>query len=289
MVITLKNKTQDGTPLEATYLPEKGMNMISYKRGEVEVIDPSTKKDFDLRFAGLGALIGPHFHTRNPSVIPPIKDETLFPHIAEVRKENRSDPFSHGIGRYAPWKFEATETKIKATLSGKDTWMDIPLADLEGQQFKMLFESELTPEGLKLNLSVTSDTDSIIGIHYYYRLPQGKGRIISRVQERYIANRQLQPIPSSWDYDDSHRLRYELDKDTDFTFHPFPNPTEGEILLETTEFQLMTTYACASEENAFQLYHPKGASFVCIEPVSAKDPRAVNLTASSLSIHLQIF
>ena len=63
---------------------------------------------------------------------------------------------------------------------------------------------------------------------------------------------------------------------------------EGKILLETTEYQLATSYLCNCQENCWQLYHPKGASFVCIEPISAQDPRHANLTVSSLHIQLEI-
>ncbi len=286
--LTLKNKTKQGEPLEVTYLPGQGMNMISFKKGEIEVIDPSTKPLFDERYSGLGPLIGPHFHNRKPNVIPKIKDESLFPHIATVRAQGRPDPFSHGIGRYAPWKVEATETKVIATLTGKDEWQGIPLADLEGQNFKMTFESELTATGLQLNLSVTSDSDSVVGIHYYYRLPQGVGRFISHVQDKYIINNQKQPIPQEWNYNAQHLLTYEFNQPTDFTFHPFPNPREGKILLDTPEYQLLTTYTCASQENSFQVYHPSEASFACIEPISSQDPRHTNLSVSGLSIHLQI-
>lgn len=288
MELKLKQKTAEGKLLEAIFLPEKGMNLISYMLDGIEVIDPSTKPLFDERFGGLGPLIGPHFYQRNPAVIPPIKDESLFPHIALTRAQKRADPFSHGIARYAPWKYQADDSKITAALTGKDQWMGVPLADLEGQQFQMSFAAALTPEGLKLDLSVTSDSDSLVGIHYYYRLPKGKGTIFSRVQNRYIVSRELKPIPGEWNYDAQHRLVYPLNQETDFTFHPFPDPKGGEILLKTDEYALKTTYSCSSEENSWQLYHPKGGSFVCIEPISAFDPRAANLTASALSINLQI-
>jgi hypothetical protein len=287
-IMQLKNITPTGTPLTATFLPEKGMNLTSYKWGDVEIIDQSTKDLFDDRFSGLGPLIGPHFYQRNPATLPHIKDETLFPHIANVHHEHRQDPFSHGIGRYAPWNAQATETKITAALSGKDQWMGVPLADLEGQQFQMTFAAELMPDGLHLDLSVTSDTDSLVGIHYYYRLPNHRGTLTSRVQNRYIVNRISKEIPKEWTYDSQHQLTYPLNQDTDFTFHPFPNPRQGQITLETEEYRLITTYTSPSQENSWQLYHPKGASYVCIEPISAQDPRAANLTASSISIHLQI-
>jgi len=116
--------------------------MISFKKGGLEIIDQSTQDQFKERFAGLGALIAPHFHRRRPESIPPIKDENLFPHIARVKAHGTQDPFSHGIGRYAPWKAEFTPTKVTAVLTGKDTWNGVPLSALEGQNFKMNFTAE---------------------------------------------------------------------------------------------------------------------------------------------------
>ncbi len=288
MPITLKNRTSKGEPLEVTYLPEKGMNMISFKKGNLEIIDQSTINLFEQRFAGLGALIGPHFHRRKANVVPKIKDETLFPHIARVKAKGVQDPFSHGIGRYAPWKAESKEHWISAYLTGKDQWNNISLAELEGQNFKMTFVAELLPDGLHLDLAVVSDTDSLVGIHYYYHLPEGKGTVISEVKNRILDHDEHKPIPSSWNFNEQHKLVYTLEQDTDFTFFPFPDPLEGSIVLDAGTYRLRTKYSCLSEENCWQLYHPLGASYVCIEPISSQDPRHPNLTVSSLRIHLQI-
>lgn len=286
--VTLKAVSEQGTPLEATFLPEMGMNMISFKNGPIEVIDQSTKTLFDERYAGLGALIGPHFHRRKQEILPTISDESLFPHIARVKAKGTADPFSHGIGRYAPWKYEATSTSIKGIITGKDTWNGVPLSALEGQQFTMRYEASLSPSGLNIALSVVSDTDSVVGIHYYYHLPEGKGKVISAVQPRYIDQNENKPLPSDWSIDHQHTLTFNLDQEADFAFFPYPNPRQGKIALETGTHRLDTTYTCASQENAWQLYHPKGASYVCIEPVSAQDPRHPNLTVSSLNIQLKI-
>lgn len=272
-MITLTNNTTSGEPLEAIFIPEKGMNMVSYKRGGVQVIDQSTKNLFEERFAGLGALIGPHFHHRNSAIIPAIKDESLFPHIARVKAKGVIEPFSHGIARYAPWKATATSNKVTAVISGKDQWNGVPLAALEGQNFMMRFQAELHSDGLHLELSVVSDFDSLAGIHYYYHLPKGRGTVYSQVKESA---------------DSQHQLIYPLDKNTDLTFHPFPDPLNGEILLDAIDYRLKTIYTCASQENCWQLYHPQEASFVCIEPISSQDPRHPNLTVSSIRIILQI-
>jgi hypothetical protein len=289
MTIVLEHQTKQGERLQATFLPEKGMNLISLKKDDLEVIDQSTRNLFEERYAGLGALIGPHFHHRRAELIPPIKDEKLFPHIARVKAKGVQEPFSHGIARYAPWKAEATSTSIKAQLSGKDTWNGVALSALEGQDFNMRLEANLRENGLFLNLSIVSDTASLVGIHYYYSLPQGKGRVSSGVQNLVGIQGDLKPIPSDWHFDSQQHLIFDLDQDADFTFHPYPNPLKGNILLETEKYSLRTLYECSCAENCWQLYHPKDASFVCIEPISARDPRHPNLTVSSLNIHLEIF
>lgn len=286
--IVLKNTTSSGELLEASFFPEKGMNMISFKKGNVEVMDQGTRELFEERYAGLGALIGPHFHHRKKETIPVIKDESLFPHIARIRAKNISEPFSHGIARYAPWKFEATATRIRAEITGKDTWNGVPLAELEGQNFKMTYVAELTPTRLEIELSVVSDADSLVGLHYYYHLPNGKGTIKSRIQNTLLEQSIAKPIPQSWNFSEQHQLVLPLDQAIDNTFFPFPDPLEGRIYLETETYQLLTTYQCASQENSWQLYHPAGATFVCIEPLSAQDPRHPNLTVSSLRVQLQI-
>jgi hypothetical protein len=287
MVITLKNKTIHGEPLEVTYVPEKGMNMRSYKKGNLEIIDQSTQTLFEERYAGLGALIGPHFHWRRPEIISKIKDESLFPHLARVKAKGIPDPFSHGIARYAPWNVESSEHWIRGILTGKDTWNDVPLADLEGQNFKITFEAELLPDGLHIKISVVSDKDSLVGLHYYYHLPEGKGTIISEIQKTMIDHEKGKKVPSQW-INEQHLLEYSLDQETDLTFWPFPDPLKGKIILDAKAYRLQVQYNSPSQENCWQLYYPKQSSFVCIEPISAQDPRHPNLTVSSLNVHLQI-
>ena len=205
-----------------------------------------------------------------------------------MKAKGIEEPFSHGIGRYAPWKAIATPNQVSATLTGKDQWKGISLAELEGQNFVMQFKAELKPDGLYLALSVVSDTDSLVGIHYYYHLPKGKGTVYSQVQNQYIDHNERKPLPPSWKLDAQQNLTYELDSEADFTFHPFPDPLNGVIVLDAVDYRLTTRYSSPSQENAWQLYHPAGASFVCIEPVSSQDPRHPNLTVSNIEIHLQI-
>lgn len=286
--IVLENQTVQGERLQATFVPEKGLNLISFKKESTEVIEQSTWNLFEERYAGLGALIGPHFHRRRQESLPKIKDETLFPHIARVKAKGIQDPFSHGIARYAPWKVESTPTSLKGVLTGQDMWNDTPLSDLEGQHFKMEYKADLHPSGLMLHLSIVSDTDSLVGIHYYYALPGSRGRLIAQIQNQVRIQGKLQPIPPEWSLDTQNRLAFDLSQEADFTFRPYPNPLQSDILLTTDEYSLRTRYSCLCEENCWQLYHPAGASFVCIEPISAQDPRHPHLSISELHIHLEI-
>lgn len=286
--VTLKSKSESGQELAVTYAPEKGMNMVSYRKGEIEIVDQSTKPDFEKRFAGLGALIGPHFYRRNPKTLSPLKDASLFPHIAYAKEAGDTDPFTHGIGRYAPWNYETKEDSIHATLKGDDLWHNIPLKELEGQNFKMEFRAKLHAKGLKINLSVVSDKESIVGTHYYYHLPRGSGKVIAGVQNEYYDPNVKREIPKDWLEKGTQTLCYQLNQNTDFAFHPHPDSTNGQILLDAIDYKLAINYTAPSAENAFQVYHPAGASFVCIEPCSALDPRHANLTVSSIEINLEI-
>jgi hypothetical protein len=287
--VILRNKTEDGKSLVATFCPDRGMNLMSYRCDDLEIIDQSTKGLFEERYAGLGALIGPHFHRRPTAIIPPVKNEELFPHIATLRKKGIEEPFSHGIARYAPWKVEADATSLRASLKGEDEWNGVSLKELEGQDFKMEFFAELDCRQLKLRLQVRSDTDSLVGIHYYYRLPSERSFVEGQVAPKYMDQGESKQIPSSWNQGGPGGLAFCLEQEADFNFHPASNrPLESEILLKTSDYQLRTRYRCVNQENSWQLYHPKGSSYVCIEPMSALNPRKPRLSVSGLELDLAI-
>lgn len=270
--------------LSAIFDPEHGMNLLSYRKGALEVIDQSTKPLFEQRYAGLGALIGPHFHFRPPSRIRPIANQEAFPHLKLV--EGRPDPFSHGIGRYVPWKYEKTNTLIKGQLAGNDLFQGMKLSDLEGQNFTMTFEAELKEEGLQVELTVVSDTDSVVGFHYYYRLPQNKGMIISDIQLQFLEKSTLVPVRSDW-LKRGNTLELPLNEALDINFHPL-QPRKGEVLLKTSEYNLSVKYEAPSEELSLQIFHPLNASYVCIEPLSCYNPKNPHLTTSRVKALIRI-
>lgn len=271
--------------LAAHFLPEKGMNLLSFKKGDIEAIDQQTQALFEQRYAGLGAMIGPHFHQR--SVVPPWPSETLFPHLAFVKAKGGRDPFSHGIGRYAPWRvLSQTPSSLCAALSGDDCWKGIPLKELEGQDFDMTYEATLTEAGLKISLSVTSPHPSIVGLHTYYAF-NGPSQVTSSVQNCYNDGGTFKPIPSTWNYDNS-QLQFFLPQVADYGFVAAPDPGHGEICLETSSHSIRVQYWGDPKESSWQLWHPEGGTFVCIEPLSAHNPRHCQQRSSHIEILISI-
>jgi galactose mutarotase-like enzyme len=81
-------------------------------------------------------------------------------------------------------------------------------------------------------------------------------------------------------------LHFLVDEEIDAGFIPF-GKTSGLVVYETTDHALKISMR-SSNEISFQVYHPKGSSFVCIEPLSTKNPRDLNLKSSSISIDIEL-
>ncbi len=288
--VTLKNISPDGTPLQVTYLPDQGMNLISYCIGPTEVIDQSTYTLFEKRFAGLGPLIGPHFHMQKD--IPSNFDPSLFPHIACIQAEGRKDPFSHGIARYVPWKTVESETQIKAKLRGSDLYKGVPLSTFEGQDFEMTYEARLLSTGLHIVYKLESEKPSVIGLHYYYRLPR-KGEIHGEIAPLYRDKDTWKSLPDQWIGNKKSQLQFCLPQIADFGFIPKKKHTKDhlyEVILNTDDYSLHTKFnTCSNQDFSYQVFHPEGASYVCVEPLSTKTPTTPSLKSNTLEIHLQVF
>ncbi|GAB5412154.1 MAG: hypothetical protein ChlgKO_12680 [Chlamydiales bacterium] len=250
-------------PFKAKFAPECGMNLLSFSRDGVEIIDQNTKELFEQRFAGLGALIGPHFHHRQAFEIPTDFDVAPFPHIQRIKT---AEPFSHGIARYVPWAYDSCSTQIKAVLKSSDEVAGIPLRKLEGFDFEMHLEATMMPWGLLFHYSVESEKPSVIGFHTYYALDDAPAVVIT---------------------DDKKEISINGAFDTNF--HPKDPLVENRILLNTKNYSLHLFYECPSQENSWQLFHPEGASYVCIEPLSAKNPRKPVNCTSQLEVKLEIY
>lgn len=288
--VVLSNYDSENKPLKAIFAPEQGMNLLSYKRGDLEVIEQSTKREFEERYAGLGPLIGPHFHTHTSYILPSTIDKTLFPHIQIVEETHRPDPFSHGIARYAPWNYVHSGTQIKGELHGNDLWNGIPLSELEGQDFELHFEARLLSSGLFIKYSITSEKPSMIGLHYYYALANNTGHVRAHVKDQYNDQGKIvKPIPKEWLSGKEGLLNYHLNRDTDFGFLPIEEEHEYKVVLETEGYAIHTHFLSPNgKELQFQIYHPKNAPFCCIEPMTAKEPRKPKRNHSILECKIEI-
>lgn len=286
--ICLKNTTTNQEIFSATFFPELGMNLAHLKKGDLDVIDQSSKKAFLQRFSGLGPLIGPHFFRMEEDlVVKPLRTD-LFPHIQEVLRRGQKDPFSHGIARYVPWNYVHKGNTIEAQLSGNDRYQGAFLKDLEGYDFSMEFRACLAPDGLEISMSVEADRECVCGLHYYYALEQKKGAIIAPVQPSYNDGGIFKPIPQAWLAEDNEFLRFNLENFADYGFLPLFENASSWVLLETGSTRLRVSYQGDREKISCQIYSPKGADFVCIEPISAKNPRRLDGNKSTFSAKISI-
>ncbi len=287
--ITLTNTDATGQKLSATFAPSHGMNLISYRAGELEVIDQATLPFFKERYAGLGPLIGPHFHRRE--TFPEGFDTSLFPHIEKVRKKGTKEPFSHGIARYVPWKFVSSGTQIQAKLKGSDLYKGVPLSTFEGMDFTMTFDARLLSSGLHIVYAIRSSEPSIIGLHTYYAI-SGKSSVHGEVKETYRSGKEWHPLPKEWTGGKPHHLQFDLENEADYGFIPLKraeNQHFYRMILDTEQYSLHLDYNTISEEEiSCQIYHPKGETFACVEPLSARYPNLPVLDQNKLEINIQI-
>ncbi len=272
--------------MKATFCPDKGMNLTSLMFDDIEVIDQSTRNLFEERNAGLGALIGPHFyHRKNPPRVP---NPSAFPHISRLKSPGSDEPFSHGIGRYVSWNYTASNKAISGHLSGKDTYGGMPLSALEGFDFEMNFNAQATANGLEVEMNVESPTaPTIAGLHYYYALDNHAGVVRMSSQDQYNDMGTLKPIPPEWKDPENGALAFNLKWASDYGFRPRTQDFSGDAELATGTRRLHIHYQAGSDEQALQLYHPLGASFVCIEPVTAKNPRDAKQRKNHLKVRIQ--
>ena len=278
--VTLRHETKKGEILQATFLPEKGMNLISYSyqfdNKIIEAIDQETLPLFEERSAGLGALIGPHFHNRAIEKLPNI------PQLYN-RENITSDPFSHGMSRYTAWHYTHTNNEIKGSLTGRDLFQKIPLQEIEGFDFSLQFCGALSDRGLNISYSGQGGGPIVVGLHYYYALKEGLVR--GDVQDHYRDQMDLLPIPNSWKQ--GEKLHFKVEKPLDFTF--FPKQEEGKVDLMRNDGSISISYKSQDSNNqSLQIWHPENASFICLEPIGANNPRALTANQSTINALIQI-
>lgn len=135
-----------------------------------------------------------------------------------------------------------------------------------------------------------AEKPSVIGLHYYYSLGDEAARIRSYVQNQYHNQDGWKDIPRDWlSQDKELQFKVTPEVEADFGFRPIGDALEGQIELFTSHYRLEIDYQSANSEHAWQVYHPKGATFVCIEPVSAKNPREAKSKSANLQVQIKVF
>ena len=287
--VKLKHCCRNDKLFEATFLPDQGMNLSSLKYGDLELIDQSTKGLFDDHLGGLGPIIGPHFYQRDKVLVAHVPDDNMFPHISRVYKSGKVDPFSHGIGRYVSWNWSSTDRSISANISGLDACQGVTLAALEGFNFDMEFRAKMHDSAMDIYMSVQSmESPTVAGLHYYYAINGENGRVVLPSVDKYCDRGAWRSIPDEWRDEYTENVVFDLVQESDYTFKPNTSDFTGIAVLETDSYSLKIGYEAGSDEHAFQLYHPQNASYVCIEPITATNPREAKSMKNTIKIRMEI-
>jgi hypothetical protein len=290
-LVKLNNQSENNQKLEALFSCNYGMNLISFKKDDTEIIDQSTKPLFTERCAGLGALIGPHFHHRPSNKIPHNYDITLFPHIKGNLEKGIKEPFSHGIARYVPWKYKESLTQIDAMLSGNDFYKSTFIKELEGFNFEMHLNIKLVHDGLILDYRCESETPSVIGFHYYFNCDTSS-KIKAHVKSIYRDGLNYKSIPDTWLGQTQDHIHLSTQGSLDFGFQSQRDKDKSMnlVILENQSYDLHIEYISSNEnESSFQIYHPKESSFVCIEPLSSFSPNSPIYKTNHLQMKLSVY
>ena len=287
-IYTLREKCGSSPSLEAEFDPANGMALKQLKYGNHELLETNAISSLAISNEGAGTIIGPHFGVRNPRILPILNHPEQWNHLQALRGQGVEDPFPHGVARYVAWQAESNPEELKALLDGKQEAKGQELEQLEGQQFKMTSTARIDGTETQMAANVVSHADSIIGYSFAFRLPGGKGRLVSDVADYYLEGTAKRPLPADCHYDENHCIHLDLSQPADYTFHPYLNPTRGELNLETKECRLKLNYRCVSQENAWQIVRPKEGSYVVIRCLSAKYPSRPTLSVSGLQVSLQV-
>jgi len=230
--------------VSAQFSADEGFRLTSFKKGSLEVIDPTSPL-----FVGL----------RLKSDCP-----------------------------MAPWTANQVQGYLSATLTGENVWNGTSLAAREGQAFKLQSTARLEEATLRFSHSVVSDTDSLVGNLFHLRLPQGPSHIEIDAKDHYYDAGQLQPLLQKWQRSEDGRINLPLDSDLNIGMHPLLNPTEGTILLITSEYIAEVGYQSTNQESCWLIQYQRENPYISIGAVSSQNPWKPNLTVSSINLSLRI-
>ena len=115
--------------IRAVIAPEMGMSLVAFSVDGEQILDISREEIFLQTRKGLGPLILPHFN--HAEKFPEI-DHDKFPHIKPLFAMGVTDPFQHGVGRYACWNFEAGDNFAAGRISGSEIFNGYSMKEIAG-------------------------------------------------------------------------------------------------------------------------------------------------------------
>ncbi len=239
----------------ASFTCSHGLNLISLKQGDTEVIHSAPE-----------GFIGPHFGFRLPSLL-----------------GGGEDPYPFGAARYLPWEAEKkSESALHAKISGNH---ESP----EGQKFQIDVDANIADETLRLHQSVVSEADSLIGCQARLHLPEGENTLSIDSRDKYYLNGTLTEVPVSWERSSDGFVTVSLNTPFEAGFRPVIDLLRGRVQLKTSSYSVVLEYTSISEESSWYIIYPDEGSHISIAAVSSQNPWRPNLTVSSIDMSLKIF
>jgi hypothetical protein len=245
--VALQNKN-----LSAIISPKFGLSLIDLCFRDIPILDRSREQAFIECRKGLGPLILPHFNQRD---LPPEIDVEAFEHIHYLRKMNIRDPFQHGVGRYAEWRYRADKDSVTGRLSGTDRIQGFTMSQIAGFAFDAEVCYRITGSGLNIKFELTAEKPVETGIHFYYDLKNRSSAVVEL------------PLEGQ-----NEKTVFHFDRGHDKTYLPSKTNRFATYLLKTDGYELRTTVPVlgdpSSTFDAVTLFSPAGERFACIEPLS---------------------
>jgi len=181
-----------------------------------------------------------------------------------------------GEAMAASWEVEKSEEE---NLTAKHRYE----GEGEEQIYQMEGRISWDKEVLVSTLSIVSDTDSLIGPGYCFPLPDGRGRLEGVIKREGFCEGKTVTLSEH----SGKPVEIDLSHSCSLAVLPYLKPTEGKLLLETKNYQMEILYRSNCEEVSCLIYRPEKGDWICISPVSSKNPWKTNLTVSHVTTEIK--
>ena len=259
-----------GGELHAQFVPEAGMVCCSLRRGERELLAPGAGIDayaergvtmgIPLLYPWANRLAGYTYEAAGRRVSLP-RDSPLLP------RDPNGLPIHGVIPGRLHWQTaaDAPSSSIAASLS----WDQPELLELFPFPHRLSYEATLSDEALRIAVTVHADAGPVpvsFGFHPYLALAPGArahAEVELPVSSRLVLDDRMIPTGETVAFAPGRHALGERDWDDAFA-GPEPPATVAVLAgRERTELEFEQGYRCS------QLYSPRKAGFVCVEPMTA--------------------